>query len=158
LHAKQRCLQCRRLFQPQRSTERFCGDTCRSLHRYHRNKDIARHDWHSPSAIVEAARALMGAIDLDPASCAKANEVVAAKTFYSPAEDGLKQPWAGRVYSNPPYGGHVGDWVEKLITEYEAGNVLAAVALLPARTDTRCSRGSTPFRSASFADGCSSTA
>ena len=51
-------------------------------------------------------------------------------------EDGLAQPWAGRVYMNPPYGREIGDWIAKLVAEHEAGAVTEAIALVPARVDT----------------------
>lgn len=37
---------------------------------------------------------------------------------------------------NPPYGRTIGDWVDKLVSEYESGAVVEAIALVPARTDT----------------------
>ena len=40
------------------------------------------------------------------------------------------------MYMNPPYGRVINAWVEKLCTEYQAGNVTEAVALVPARVDT----------------------
>ena len=60
-----------------------------------------------------------------------------AARFYSPKQDGLKQPWRGRVWLNPPYGSHIGGWIDRLLAEYERGAVSEAVALLPARVDTR---------------------
>lgn len=62
----------------------------------------------TPAYIVDAARETMGAIDLDPASCAEAQRTVKAARWYgrgSPfGEDGLREPWAGRVFLNPPGG------------------------------------------------------
>jgi hypothetical protein len=145
LHAKVRCARCRRLFRPERSTARFCSDTCRSLNRYHRNRAIARNDWHSPAAVVEAARSVLSKIDLDPASCPKANEIVQAARFYTPRDDGLRQPWSGRVYLNPPYGNHIEPWIARLVAEHEAGSVTEAVVLVAARTDTGWWRRLDPF-------------
>jgi hypothetical protein len=47
-------------------------------------------------------------------------------------ENGLTRSWKGkRVYCNPPYGRHVGEWLRK------AKEARLAVYLLPSRTDTR---------------------
>ena len=54
--------------------------------------------------------------------------------FYSPAEDGLLQPWTGVCWMNPPYGRAIGLWVAKAYRAALAGATV--VALLPARTDT----------------------
>ena len=70
-------------------------------------------EWYTPSSFVEAARAVMGGIDLDPASHAEANATVRAERFYTEQDNGLLQPWYGRVFLNPP-GGYVNDFWEKL--------------------------------------------
>ncbi len=78
----------------------------------------ARHssesnEHYSPPAIVEAARATMGGIDLDPASCEEANEVVKAGVFFGAGTsipDALRRDWAlthrapPTVFLNPPGG------------------------------------------------------
>ncbi len=60
------------------------------------------NEHYSPSPIVEPARRLLGAFDLDPASCEEANKVVGATRIYTLADDGLIQPWEGRTFLNPP--------------------------------------------------------
>lgn len=54
--------------------------------------------------------------------------------FYSPAVDGLSQPWYGNCWCNPPYGRQVGRWVAKAAQSAAEGATV--VMLLPARTDT----------------------
>jgi hypothetical protein len=90
------------------------------------------YEWYTPAKYVEAARRVLGVIDLDPASCAEANKVVKAGKFFTKDDDGLQQQWRGRVWMNPPYCGKAGDFVTKLIAEYEAGNVTAAIVLVNA--------------------------
>jgi ParB-like chromosome segregation protein Spo0J len=94
-------------------------------------------EYYTPPEYIEAAREVLGIIELDPASCEMAQEWVKAETFYTIADDGLRQKWSGRVWLNPPYGKEGNDsnqglWSQKLITEYEAGNVQEAILLVKA--------------------------
>ena len=57
------------------------------------------------------------------------------ESFFTPAQDGLRQDWASSTWCNPPYGREIGKWVRKARLEAERGNTV--VCLLPARTDTR---------------------
>ena len=92
---------------------------------------------YTPEGIVDSVVDCLGAIDLDPCSHdAERSHIPAAKHFVL-ADDGLTQDWWGRVYMNPPYGREIGTWVAKLVESYEAGAVSAAIALVPARTDTK---------------------
>ncbi len=94
------------------------------------------NEHYTPSKYVEAARLVMGGIDLDPASCAEANETVKAKRFFSDNEDGLQQSWSGRVWLNPPYGGNSANFIEKLSSSL--GDVTQAVVLVNSNcTDTK---------------------
>lgn len=95
------------------------------------------YEWYTPAKYVEAVRRVLGEIDLDPASCAEADEVVKATRYYSKADDGLTLPWHGRVFSNPPYGaGIIGEFCDKLVAELDAGHTTAAIFLVNSSTDT----------------------
>ena len=67
------------------------------------NKKVENYEWISNRDMIDSAHLLMGGIDLDPASSAKANEYVNAKHFFTPKDDGLnEQEWFGNVYVFPP--------------------------------------------------------
>jgi ParB family chromosome partitioning protein len=59
-------------------------------------------EWWPPPLYADMARRVMGRIDLDPASCAGANENISATQFYDVHTDGLAHDWFGRVFLNPP--------------------------------------------------------
>lgn len=79
-------------------------------------------EYYTDPEIVEAARRVMGGIDLDPASSAQANQTVNATRFFSApphqltglGKDGLPiyaiswggllEKWEGRVWMNHPFG------------------------------------------------------
>lgn len=83
----------------------------------------ARHskdspEWYSPGDIVEAARKVMGSIDLDPASHEEANQIVRATRFYTAESNGLLHEWCGNVFLNPP-GGLVNEFWRKAKLEWQ---------------------------------------
>lgn len=100
-------------------------------------------EWYTPPALLRAARAVLGSIELDPASCELANQTVRASRYYDKDSDGLHQAWhAETVWLNPPYCkvGAVSNqqrWTNKLIAEYQAGHVKQALLLVNAATETR---------------------
>lgn len=71
-------------------------------------------DWYTPATIVDAARTVMGSIDLDPCTDFEAQKTVKATRYYLPPEDGLLHPWEGNVFINPP-GGQVNVFWKKLM-------------------------------------------
>ncbi len=59
----------------------------------------------TPTDIVEAARAVLGRIDVDPATTEEINRRnVRALKFYTAEDPGLSQNWPGSVFLNPPGG------------------------------------------------------
>ncbi len=97
-------------------------------------------EWYTPSLIIDRVIDLFGAIDLDPCSNSKTAPNVPAGAHYTIEDNGLAQPWSGRVYMNPPYGDVIGAWVDRLIGAYASDEIDAAIALLPVRTDTAWSQ------------------
>lgn len=100
------------------------------------------HEWYTPEPWPSLARQLMGAIDLDPASCAEANEIVKATHIFTKDDDGLLQTWFGRVWNNPPYGldeeqkSVCAKWVRKAIESYRSGAVEQLMLLVNSSTGT----------------------
>lgn len=82
-------------------------------------------EWLTPKYIIDA----LGPFDLDPCAPAMQPWPTAALT-YTVAQDGLAQPWSGRVWLNPPYS-TIEPWMARLA---EHGN---GTALVFARTETR---------------------
>lgn len=101
--------------------------------------------WNTPPKIITRTLLVLGEIDLDPCSNDKQHPNVPARHYFTVEDNGLEQGWFGNVYMNPPYGDEIGAWVDKLIQEYENDNVDEAIALVPARTDTRWFRQLKPF-------------
>ncbi len=107
------------------------------------SKKSAEH--YSPLEYIEAARAVMGGIDLDPATTASVNrQRVKATRFFTKVDDGLIGGWAlpdvtgqltpSRVWLNPP-GGIINHksaaavWWDKLAYEWHVGRVSQALFL-----------------------------
>lgn len=65
--------------------------------------------WATPKDFFDRLDAEFG-FTLD--ACAMP-ENAKCKTYYTPEQDGLAQPWEGVVWCNPPYGRQIGQWVKK---------------------------------------------
>lgn len=95
-------------------------------------------EWYTPQDLIERARRVLGSFDLDPASNDMAQEKVQAGTYYTAETNGLDHEWHGNVWLNPPYSQPlIGQFIEKLVEEVEAGRCTGAVMLTHNYTDTR---------------------
>jgi phage N-6-adenine-methyltransferase len=99
--------------------------------------EAGENEWWTPALYIEAARKVLGAIDLDPATTLKANETVQAAQIFTRKDNGLEQRWDGRVWLNPPYAQPlIGQFISKLCGEYAERHCTAAVLLTHNYTDT----------------------
>jgi hypothetical protein len=101
----------------------------------HVGHNSGENEWYTPLKIIELARLTMGSIDLDPASCERANQTVKAQKIYTEQDSGLLQPWSGNVWMNPPYGQPlISQFSDKLIQELP--NICQACVLVNNATET----------------------
>ena len=84
--------------------------------------------WETPRELFEKLNEEFH-FDLDV--CALQTNAKCSK-FYTPDQDGLKQPWNGVCWCNPPYGKNISRWLQKA---YESDATV--VCLVPSRTGTR---------------------
>lgn len=90
---------------------------------------ISKHksvEWYTPKWIFDE---LGIPFDLDPSSPHDMSTNVPATLKYTVFDDGLKKPWIGRVWMNPPYGAETYQWIQRMV---EHGN---GIALVFSRTD-----------------------
>lgn len=106
-------------------------------HKPHVSNNSGNNEWYTPERYIELARAVLGKIDLDPASCEYANRTVRAARYFSEENDGLCQEWFGRVWMNPPYSADlVGKFTRKFVEEYDAGHISEGIVLVNNATET----------------------
>jgi phage N-6-adenine-methyltransferase len=92
-----------------------------------------RNDWETPSWLFA---------DLNQefrftTDAAASTENRLCSRFWTEADDGLAQSWAGEnVFCNPPYGRQTGRWFEKAFWEVRNHACPLAVLLVPANTET----------------------
>ena len=91
----------------------------------HQSARMKNDEWLTPPEVM----AKLGAFDLDPCSPINRPWPTAGK-HYTVLDDGLRRPWHGRVWCNPPFGREAIKWLRRMA---EHGN---GIALIPARTET----------------------
>lgn len=93
----------------------------------HQSAAALKVEWLTPPEIVSA----LGVFDLDPcAPCSSRRPWETAEHHFSLEDNGLKQPWHGRIWLNPPYGRETGVWLDRLADHGDG------IALIFARTET----------------------
>lgn len=94
----------------------------------HQSPRMETDVWLTPPEILAA----LGAFDLDPCACSEPRPWATAAEHYTVHDNGLRKPWFGRVWLNPPYGSPsvVGPWMRRL-ADHGTG-----MALIFARTET----------------------
>lgn len=98
---------------------------------YNRNSTT---DWHTPFEYIEAARIVLGGIDLDPASSELANQTVKATEYFTTDDNGLNHEWHGRIWLNPPFASGL---IERFVDKLLASSFEAAIILVDNATETR---------------------
>jgi len=88
-------------------------------------------EWPTPNDFFQTVVNEFGRFDLDPC-CTQ--ESAKAPRYFTKEADGLTQPWAGKVWMNPPYGRTIGHWMRKAYESAQEGATV--VCLVPSRTDT----------------------
>lgn len=101
---------------------------------------MSTSEWYTRPKYIEAAREVMGSIELDPASSLAANEIVQAEHYFTKEQNGILQEWRARsLWLNPPYGrsakmqgmhqSTIKLFVDKCLDAYQRGDVLQAIIL-----------------------------
>lgn len=102
-----------------------------------RTSFTGENEWYTPVEYIEAARKVLGCIDLDPATSEFGQSRVLAQDFFTKDDDGLKKEWNGRVWLNPPYSQPlIGKFIEKAISELDDSNIDQMIILTHNYTDT----------------------
>jgi phage N-6-adenine-methyltransferase len=94
-------------------------------------------EWYTPPEWIVPVRAVLGDIDLDPASSRFAQKTVQARQYFTKTDEALNREWHGSVFLNAPYSRDaLPRFLRKLTDEFRAGHVNQAIALTNAFTDT----------------------
>jgi hypothetical protein len=121
--------------QKQEETEQYIEQEEAPKDKPHVANNSGNNEWYTPADYIEAAREVMGSIDIDPASNDIAQETVKAAVYYTAETNGLDKEWRGNVWMNPPYASDlIGKFIDKLVGELP--NIEQAIVLVNNATET----------------------
>lgn len=95
-------------------------------------------EYGTPAVYVEAARMVLGSIELDPASNAYAANVVRAERFWTKADNALTRDWAAKTaWMNPPYSNRlIQSFIEIWLEHIADGRLKSGIVLVNSSTET----------------------
>ena len=103
----------------------------------HVSQSTGENEWYIPEKYIIAAKAVMGDIDVDPASSEIANQIITAKKYHTIEDNGLTKSWEGRVWMNPPYAQPlIVEFSEAFVEKYKNGEIKEACVLINNATET----------------------
>lgn len=103
----------------------------------HVSNNSGNNEWYTPLVYIEAARKVMGSINVDPASNDIAQSLIKADKYYTYETDGLSKDWHGNVWLNPPYSGKlIKSFIFKLTEEVSLQNCKQFCVLVNNATET----------------------
>ena len=86
--------------------------------------------------IISASKAVLGEIDLDPDSNEELNSIIQAKSIFTD-NTAFDVEWHGKVFVSSHFNsGRTSGYAEKLIVEYQLGNVKEAILLTESPLDS----------------------
>jgi hypothetical protein len=121
--------------------------------------DADSDDQHTPPWLIDQVTDFWGGIDTDP--CWSPEAYVAAALNYhgkTPEQDGLAQPWVGKVWANVPYSNPT-PWADRCAAHAGAGHGHEVLLLVNVSTTVAWWRrwrpqGMTPRQWAQHRDSC----
>lgn len=106
-------------------------------------KDVRSASWYTPKEYLQAAKEVLGRLNLDPFSSTLANKTVKATRIFTIKNNAFDNAWkshSGRriktVWMNPPYGVTMSRACHKFIEEYRKGSFDEGIVLTNNASET----------------------
>jgi len=96
-------------------------------------KKAERDSRFTPPDFIAVIYRVFGPVSIDPCAHIASPVIATHRFFLEQGDDGLTDPWSGRLaFVNPPYSGTL-DWLRRSYEEWAVGHVETVVCLVPAR-------------------------